>query len=168
MERHQCLKAPAWRVSQWLNTQEPIELEAQRGRVIVACAFQMLCPGCVSQAIPQLKAIHQHFASEDVLVIGIHSVFEHHQAMTVTALEAFLSENQIRFPVAVDQHLPDGGGTPETMKAYKMRGTPTWLLIDRNGDLRHQAFGHVEDLRLGAEIARLALESVTPVAASNV
>ncbi len=37
--------APNWRISEWLNTPEPINLEAQRGRVVVACAFQMLFIG---------------------------------------------------------------------------------------------------------------------------
>jgi hypothetical protein len=32
------------------------------------------------------------------------------------------------------------------------------LLIDRGGRLRRQAFGHVPDLRLGAEIMALATE----------
>ncbi len=64
--------APNWCISEWLNTPEPIDLEAQRGRVVVACAFQMLCPGCVSRAIPQLKAIHELFATQGASVVGLH------------------------------------------------------------------------------------------------
>ncbi|MFA7593441.1 MAG: hypothetical protein WCY26_06860 [Thiohalobacteraceae bacterium] len=81
--------APNWRISAWLNTPEPIDLEAQRGRVVVACAFQMLCPGCVSRTIPQMKAVHELFARQGVLVVGLHTVFEHHEAMTSTSLHAF-------------------------------------------------------------------------------
>ena len=166
MEQVQLKRAPAWRMSEWLNTQAPIHLEAQRGRVVVACAFQMLCPGCVAQAIPQLKAVHQHFASDGVLVVGLHTVFEHHEAMTVAALKAFVHENRIRFPVGVDQPSPGSGSIPQTMAAYGMRGTPTWLLIDRAGNLRRQAFGHIHDLELGAAITRLVLE-VEPVSAAS-
>lgn len=158
MDKVQLGKAPAWRMSEWLNTQRPIDLEAQRGRVVVACAFQMLCPGCVSQALPQLKAVHRHFCPDDVLVVGLHTVFEHHEAMTVTALKAFLHENQILLPVGVDRHPPQGAPVPQTMAAYHMRGTPTWLLIDRAGKLRQQVFGHIDDLELGADITRLVLE----------
>ena len=50
--------APPWRTSEWLNTPTPMDLGAQRGRVVVACAFQMLCPGCVGHAIPQLNAVY--------------------------------------------------------------------------------------------------------------
>ena len=45
------------------------------------------------------------------------------------------------------------------MARYGMRGTPTLLLIDAEGHLRDQHFGHIDDLRLGAEIARLIVES---------
>lgn len=163
----QLRKAPAWHMAEWLNTQTPIDLEAQRGRVVVACAFQMLCPGCVTQAIPQLRKVHQQFASDDVLVIGLHTVFEHHDAMTTVVLKAFLSENRIRFPVGVDRHPAGGGPIPLTMEIYEMQGTPTWLLVDRGGFLRQQIFGHVEDLRLGAEITRLSLEPPPPSSVSS-
>jgi hypothetical protein len=151
--------APLWRTSEWLNTLVPIDLEAQRGHVVVACAFQMLCPGCVSHAIPQMKAVHALFGPQGVVVVGLHTVFEHHEAMTVTALRAFVHEYGIRFPVGVDLPADDGGYTPQTMGAYQMQGTPTLLLIDRSGQLRRQVFGHVSDLLLGAEIMRLVTES---------
>ena len=129
---------------------------------MVACAFQMLCPGCVSHAIPQLKAIHELFASEDVLVVGLHTVFEHHEAMTVAALRAFLHEYRCRFPVGVDTPGGAGDPIPETMRTYRMQGTPTMLLIDRTGHLRRQSFGHVPDLEIGAQIASLLPISMMP------
>jgi len=149
--------APPWRTSAWLNTSAPVELEAQRGHVVVACAFQMLCPGCVAQAIPQMKIVHEMFGPQGVIVAGLHTVFEHHDAMTVTALRAFVHEYGIRFPVGVDRPAGDGGPIPQTMTTYRMQGTPTLLLIDRSGQLRRQTFGHVPDLRLGAEIMRLVV-----------
>lgn len=150
--------APAWAVHQWFNTDHPLSIEALRGKVIVVEAFQMLCPGCVSHGLPQALRVHQTFSSSEVAVIGLHTVFEHHDAMTPTALQAFLHEYRIPFPVGVD--MPDGhGGTPLTMHAYAMRGTPTLILIDARGRLRRQYFGSVGDLTLGAEIAELILEA---------
>ncbi len=64
--------APPWRISEWLNTPAPMDLEAKRGHVVVACAFQMLCPGCVSHAIPQLRAVHDLFAPLGAVVVGLH------------------------------------------------------------------------------------------------
>lgn len=146
---------PLWRTSEWLNTPAPIDLEAQRGHVVAACAFQMLCPGCVAHVIPQMKAVRDLFGPHGVVVVGLHTVFEHHDAMTVTALRAFVREYGIRLPVSVDLPADDGGYIPQTMKAYPMQGTPTLLLIDRAGRLRRQVFGHVPGLLLGAHIMHL-------------
>ena len=125
--------------------------------MIVAAAFQMLCPGCVAQTVPQLLKVQQLFASETVAVVGLHTVFEHHAAMGVESLRAFLHEYRVTFPVGVDQH-ERGDPMPVTMSAYQMQGTPTLLLIDRQGMLRRQTFGHVPDLQLGAEIMALIAE----------
>jgi hypothetical protein len=146
--------APPWEVEQWLNTQQPLSLEALRGRVIVLEAFQMLCPGCVLHGLPQAGRVHQAFSPSQVAVVGLHTVFEHHAAMTPVSLRAFLHEYRITFPVGVDR--PGGSdGLPRTMRAYQMQGTPTLVLIDAQGRLRHQHFGQVSDLQLGAEIAAL-------------
>lgn len=74
--------APELDVTQWINTLRPNTLAELRGRVVVLHAFQMLCPGCVSHGSPQAAAIHEAFPAADVAVIGIHTVFEHHNAMT--------------------------------------------------------------------------------------
>ena len=42
--------------------------------------------------------------------------------------------------------------------AYGMQGTPSLVLIDRNGHLRHHAFGAEDDLALGAAVATLVEE----------
>lgn len=146
--------APDWSCSQWLNSGEPLSLDKLRGRVVVAAAFQMLCPGCVAITIPQLIKVRQMFAPDTVAVVGLHTVFEHHAAMGVESLRAFLHEYRVSFPVGVDRHEP-GKPMPVTMAAYRMQGTPTLILIDRGGMLRRQTFGHVPDLQLGAEIMAL-------------
>ncbi len=145
--------APPLAVSQWFNTDRPISLDDVAGRVVVIEAFQMLCPGCVSHGLPQAQRIVNTFTS-DVVVLGLHTVFEHHDAMTPVSLEAFLHEYRIGFPVGVDLH-DQPGGTPVTMTRYQLRGTPSLILIDRSGRVRLNAFGHVDDLAVGATLARL-------------
>ena len=81
--------APPWRISEGLNT-PPLDLAAQRGPVVVARALQMLCPGCVRHAIPQLKAVHALFALFGGVVVGLQTVFGNHEAMTTATLQAFL------------------------------------------------------------------------------
>ena len=152
--------APEWATTAWLNTPEPLTLEKLRGRVVMVHAFQMLCPGCVSKALPQAQRVAELFAGAPLSVIGLHTVFEHHEAMQLPSLEAFLYEYRIRFPVGVDAPDPEGGPIPQTMRAYEMRGTPTTLLIDAQGRLRAQTFGVHDDLLLGAELQTLILEAV--------
>lgn len=149
--------APALQVAQWFNSTTPLTLEALRGKVIALHAFQMLCPGCVQHGLPQAQKIHQMFGGDDVAVIGLHTVFEHHEAMTPVALAAFIHEYRLTFPIGVD--MPGtAGGVPLTMTAYQMRGTPTLVLVDREGRLRWHQFGQVEDMAVGAAIATLIKE----------
>lgn len=150
--------APDWQVEHWFNTDRDLSLAALRGKVVVLEAFQMLCPGCVSHGLPQARRVHALFPPEQVAVIGLHTVFEHHAAMTPVALEAFLHEYRIGFPVGVDRP-GDGDPIPRTMHAYAMQGTPTLCLIDAKGRLRQQHFGQVDDLVLGAQLASLMLEA---------
>ena len=149
--------APELDVVQWFNTSEPLSLAGLRGKVVVLHAFQMLCPGCISAGLPQAKRIAATFPAGEVAVIGIHTVFEHHEAMTPVSLAAFIHEYRLGFPIAVDRPGVDGP-IPRTMAAYGMRGTPSLVLIDRAGMVRHHGFGVEDDLRIGAEIALLMTE----------
>ncbi|HMO09408.1 MAG TPA: redoxin domain-containing protein [Paracoccaceae bacterium] len=143
--------------AEWLNTDAPLSLADFAGRVLAVEVFQMLCPGCVSHGLPQAQRIAAAFDPAQVAVIGLHSVFEHHAAMTPVALRAFLHEYRIRFPVAVDA--PGEGTLPRTMEAWELQGTPTLVLIDRQGRVRARHFGQVSELALGAQIMALVLEA---------
>jgi hypothetical protein len=149
-------KPPELNVSEWINAKAPITLAGLRGRVVIVTAFQMLCPGCVNHGLPQAKKIVERFHGDEVTVLGLHTVFEHHDVMTAAALKAFVHEYRWPFAVGIDK--PDGKGLPQTMAAYEMRGTPTLLLFDRQGRLRRHYLGQVDDIRLSAEIMGLAIE----------
>lgn len=146
--------APEWSTEQWLNTREHFNVSDFRGKVVMLHAFQMLCPACVSHALPQAQRVWEKFSADDLVVIGLHTVFEHHDAMTPTALKAFVDEYRLTFPIAVDRP-SEGAHQPKTMLDYGMRGTPTLVLIDGDGVIRHHSFGRIGDLELGAELATL-------------
>jgi hypothetical protein len=141
-----------------VNADAAITLAALRGKCVLAVAFQMLCPGCVSHGLPQARRVRALFPQSDLMVIGLHTMFEHHEAQGPDALRDFLHARRIAIPVGVDAPAADGG-LPQTMRACGMQGTPTTLLIDRKGRLRLHKFGHVEDLRLGAALASLIGEA---------
>lgn len=149
--------APQLQVERWFNVDRDITLAGLLGKVVVIEAFQMLCPGCVSHGLPLAAEIADAFSPDDVQVLGLHSVFEHHDAMPPRALKAFLHEYGITYPVAVDAPADPGTGPiPKTMRVYRLKGTPSLLIIDRDGRLRVNHFGHVPGVRLAAEIGKLA------------
>lgn len=144
--------APEIAALRWFNTPEPLTLATLRGHVVLLHAFQMLCPGCTAHGTPQAEKAHRLFKNSDLRVIGLHTVFEHHAAMTPVSLEAYIHEYDLTMPIAVDQP-GDGSPMPVTMERYQMRGTPTHILIGRDGKILHHGFGAGEDMALGARIA---------------
>ncbi len=153
--------APELAVSRWFNTAEPLTLNKLRGRIVILHAFQMLCPGCVAHGTPQAEKLHRIMRdNDDVAVIGLHAVFEHHAAMTPVSLEAFIHEYRLSMPIAVDQ-AGDGTPIPVTMQRYSMRGTPTTIIIDRAGRIRHHGFGQDDDLALGLRVGALLAEPIS-------
>lgn len=145
--------APEIAVSRWFNAEAPLTLARMRGRPVLLHAFQMLCPGCVAHGTPQAEKAHRLFASTDLQVIGLHTVFEHHAAMTPVALEAFIHEYRLTMPIGVDEPGQDGP-LPVTMARFQMRGTPTSILIGRDGGILHHGFGQEDDMAVGARIAQ--------------
>jgi AhpC/TSA family len=158
--------APELLVQTWFNTDHPLLLAGLRGRVVVLCAFQVLCPISIGAGIPQAQRIYETFAPSDVTVIGLHATFEHHDAFNPAVLKAFIHEYRLKFPIALDHPNPTSP-IPHTMDRYKMRGTPSLVLIDRHGMIRKHAFGPVDDLRIGAEIGALTQEAESAVGMSR-
>lgn len=156
------IAAPELITDRWFNSKTPVTLAGLRGRPVLLHTFQMLCPGCVMHAIPQVQRIAEILRQTDLAVIGLHTVFEHHDAMTPVSLEAFLHEYRIKYPVGVD--LPGvPGPVPQTMATYGFRGTPSTVLIDRNGFIRHHGFGQEDDIALGVRLGLLMAEDAIAV-----
>jgi len=143
--------------SSWLNSDQDISLRDFLGRVVIVHTFQMLCPGCVSHGIPQAIKIRKCFNENEVVVLGLHTVFEHHHVMGKEALEVFLHEYHITFPVGIDQAMANST-IPLTMNTYGLRGTPSLLIFDKKGNLKLNHFGVVDDMVVGSLIGRLIAE----------
>lgn len=153
--------------SEWLNVGAPLTASDWRGKVVVLNAFQMFCPGCARYSLPQMERVYATFPRSQVVVIGLHTVFEHHSVMTSEALRVYIKENKIRMPIAIDT--PSSSGVPRTMQALQLRGTPSTLLFDTEERLQFHHFGVVEDLMLGVRIATLLpANAAKPVGHSEV
>lgn len=148
---------PEFETSKWFNAETPLKLKELKGKVVVVAAFQQHCAGSLKHGLPQAARLSGAFSEDEVTVIGLNTPFEHHEKQTAQTLEAFIGEHELSFPIALDK--ANGSGVPKTMAAYEIQGTPTVLIFDRQGRLRRHYLGQVDDLRVGAEIMALAIES---------
>lgn len=148
---------PELEAAHWLNAETPPKLKDLKGKVVVLAAFQQHCPGSLKWGLPQATRLAQAFSTDEVVVIGLNTPFEETKAQDKTALEAFIAEHGLTFPIALDA--TDGESLPKTMEAYEIQGTPAVLLFDRQGRLRRHYLGQVDDLRIGAETMALTLEA---------
>ncbi len=142
-----------WSVSQWFNSESDLALAQFKGNVVVVSAFQMLCPGCVAHSIPQLKKLNEMAQQLPLTVIGLHTVFEHHRAMQPHALEAFIHEYRLTFPIGIDAYR-ENDTMPTTMRDWHMQGTPSTFVFNPAGELCLQQFGHLDDLAFGLFIGQ--------------
>ena len=150
-------RAPPLSVRAWINT-PPLTLEALRGKVVMLHVFQLHCPACVELATPQAQRAHQRLSSGGVVVLGLHSVFERHDEADAAALDRYVRQQGLTFPIGIDE--PDGeGGIPLTMRAYQLDGTPSTVLVDAAGQLRMKRLGHLGDVELGVALGRLLHEA---------
>ncbi len=140
----------------WLNSETKRSLKAEKGKVVVVAIWQLICPGSQKFGLPQAMRLRGSFNENEVTVFALHMPFERLDEQTPEKVEAYLNENGVTIPVALDK--PNGDGLPETMKAYELQGTPALLLFDRQGRLRRHYLGAVDDFRLGAEVMALLIE----------
>ena len=124
-------RPPEISAQRWINSDKKRSLKSEKGKVIVVAIWQLTCPGSQKYGLK--------FAEQ-----------------SPEKVEAFLAENDITIPVALDK--PDDENLPETMRAYELQGTPAMLIFDRQGRLRRHYLGAVDDLRIGAEVMALLIE----------
>lgn len=149
-------KPPEITASRWLNADKKVTLKAQKGKVVIVAVCQMTCPGSQKHGLPQAMRLRRAFADSEVSVLGLHMAFEKFDQQTPDKIEAFLAEQGVTIPVAIDK--PNGEDLPQTMRDYELQGTPALLIFDRQGRLRRHYIGAVDDLRIGAEVMALAIE----------
>jgi hypothetical protein len=148
---------PELQAAAWFNADPPPTLQSLKGKVVVLAAFQQHCPSSLKHGLPQAARIAGAFNDDEVAVIGLNTPFEQTDKQGRAALEAFVAEQGLPFPVALDT--VNGQSLPKTMEAYEIQGTPTVLIFDRQGRLRRHYLGQVDDLRIGAEVMALTIEA---------
>ena len=99
-------KAPNLGVSEWIQG-APTNLDQEKDKIVLVEVFQVNCPGCFMNAIPEAIEIYNKYKDEGVRVLGIATAFEDFDKNTVENLK-MLSET--------------GEVIGETKKALSMHG----------------------------------------------
>ena len=149
--------APEWQISKWFNG-DGTTLNELKGKVVIIEFFQLWCPGCNRFSIPLMEQWREKYADHikagKLVLISIHTVFEGHDVQNNQRLKSFLQEKGIHHLVGVDKQLPNSR-LPETMKAYRTRGTPEMAILDQQGRIRFQHFGSFNPKRAEALLEQL-------------
>jgi cytochrome c biogenesis protein CcmG/thiol:disulfide interchange protein DsbE len=120
-----------------------IRLSELRGKTVLLNFWATWCPPCKAE-MPDLNALHREYGeAHNFTVLGI----DDEEGQTDVA--AFVKQNAIAFPLALDS---DGAVTSDR---YNIRGLPTSLIIDRDGNIRDMWTGRISKEAMLARLKRV-------------
>jgi thiol-disulfide isomerase/thioredoxin len=133
--------APAWHNESWLNTDHPLSLGELRGRVVLLNFWVFTCYNCTN-TVPSLVDFDRKYRDRGLTIIGIHTpefppyAGEHDKGNVERALRKY----GIAYPNAQDND-------SKTWNLYDIRFWPSFVLIDKRGDIRYEGYGefHLND-----------------------
>lgn len=116
-----------------------LKLSDHRGHRVVLNFFATWCEPC-REEMPGFQAQAAAHAEHDWVFIGV-NVME-----TAEPVAAFRDEFGLTFPVVLDE-------TGWTSRQYVVQGTPTNIVIDREGNVVDRRLGYMSEADLAAMIA---------------
>ena len=140
----------------WINSDAPLTLASQRGKVVLMEFWTFGCINC-QRVTPYIKQWHTDYAGDDFQVITIHYPEFGYEKEYDNVVQATV-DNGITYPVALDN---DG----RTWRAFRQRYWPTTYLIDKDGDIRYKHIGEFSEQ--SAAEAEAAIEALLPESAVN-
>lgn len=123
--------APPLQPTGWLNT-EPLTAADLEGNVVLYDFWTFGCSNC-QHTLPYLKAWHERYAAEGLVVLGVHTPEFDYEAVPDNVAEYAAAEG-ITYPIALD-------ADKETWRAFGTRGWPTFYLHDDQGRRRLRLVG---------------------------
>ncbi len=124
--------APEFQNDVWLNSDGPVSLAEQRGKVVLLEFWTFGCINC-QRTIPFVQEWQAQYEGDDFTVISIHYP-EFAYEREIDNVQDALARYDITYPVAIDNDR-------HTWRAYNQRYWPTTYLIDKNGRIRYQHIG---------------------------
>ena len=127
-------QAPALPDKGWLNTpgNKPLKLDELRGKVVLVEFWTFACFNC-RNTLPYVKAWHEKYAKQGLVVIGVHSPEFDFERKTENVQNS-LRKLGITYPVVLDNEFT-------TWNRYQNRYWPTFYLIDAAGRIVYTVEG---------------------------
>jgi len=137
-------QAPKWEVGRWHQLPEgkaSLDISDFRGKVLYIYCFQSWCPGCHKQGFPTLQQVAGKYQDDDsVKFVVFQTVFEDRKDSPVNTFEnlkKIAARYKLTMPFAQSGSHEDKS---KVMRAYKTRGTPWTMIIDKKGVIRYSSF----------------------------
>ncbi len=119
-------------ITKWLNTDKPVVLKEQQGKVVLVDIWTYTCINCI-RTIPRINKLYDKYKDKGLVVVGVHSPefeFEKDTKNVEDAIKRF----GIKYPVAQDNDF-------KTWDAYDNQYWPAKYLIDAKGNIRYTHYG---------------------------
>ena len=116
-----------------------VDVESQRGKVVVLSVGAAWLPLSSKQA-EYTNAIAKKYAGKNVVVYFVATDSANPKSKNYAspeALRAFATANKLNVPVLLD---PDGA---RTLKKFKIDQVPTFLILDKSGNIASDQFGGI-------------------------
>lgn len=131
-------KAPTLKgADTWINS-APLTLEGLRGKVVLIDFWAWDCPFC-AEALPHLKELHEKYAKDGLVIIGIHTPRIDYEK-DVSKIKEAVARKGITYPVVVDNKYL-------MWSDYLCAAWPSHFVVDQDGviQLSHSGTGRYED-----------------------
>ena len=116
--------SPNWKADDFTGQRH--SLDDYRGNVILLDFWYRACPWCV-RAMPMIKQVAEHFKEKPVVILGVNTDQNREDALFVIQ--------------KTDPNYTNLSGRDLTKK-YGVTSYPTFVIIDRNGYVRHVRIGY--------------------------
>ncbi len=129
----------------WFNS-TPQSLARLKGKVVLVEFWTFGCYNC-RNVEPYVKQWHARYASEGLIVIGVHTPEFAHEA-DLGRVRKYLNENGITHPVVLDNDYA-------IWNRWRNRYWPAMYLLNKSGELCYRHFGEGRYAETEAQIKRL-------------